>query len=134
MKNVVRIRWLSRLDMEPLLSAILTGGMLLSAGLMVAGLIAARGIPGGVAPYKIHAVGIPQLLQGDLHRAGSSDFWHRLLVDLGFSVLLITPYLRLTLTWLYLAFVKRRLRYAFYTGPILIFLAIVVFSDFIFKN
>ena len=129
MRNIARIRWLSRFDMEPLLSSVLAGGTLISVGLMVAGLVVAKAVNQGNAEYRIQAVGIPALLEGDLHRAGSPDFWHRLLVDLGFSVLLITPYARLTMTWLYLAFVKRRWRYAIYTSAVLFLLGMVVFSD-----
>ena len=129
MKNVERVRWLSRFDVEPLLSGTLRTGTIISIGLMIAALAAAGAEKVG-AGYKIQAVGIPRLLQADLDRAGSPDFWYRFLADLGFSALLITPYVRLAIMWLYLAFVKKRRRYALYTSAILLLLAVVVFSDF----
>ena len=129
MKNVQRVKWLSRLDMEPLLGAVLRGGMLLSVTLMAAGLLAGRAAQPKVVEYGIHAISIPRLLRADLSRAGSNDFWHHLLVDLGFVALMITPYARLTLTWVYLILVKKRWRYAVYTSIVLFLLAIVMFSD-----
>ncbi len=131
MKNVGRVRWLSKFDMEPLLSSILMAGMFISVGLMAAGWVIARTVARTDPGYRIQAISIPRLIQADLHRFGSTDFWVRLLIDLGFSVLLITPYARLVATWLYLAFVKHRWRYAAYTGVVLVLLGVVLFSDIV---
>ena len=128
MRNIARVKWLSRLDMEPLLGAVLRGGALLSVIFITGGLLVGRATPGAVE-YEIHAISIPRLLQTDLSRFGSSDFWHHLLVDLGFVTLMITPYARLVLTWIYLVLVKKRWRYAAYTGVVLFLLAVVMFSD-----
>lgn len=129
MKNARWVKWLSRLDMEPLLSAVLRGGMLVSVGLMVAGWVAGRMLPSGNAPYEIRAISIPRLLQTDLSRAGSPDFWRTFLTDLGFVTLMITPYARLMLTGFYLVFVKRHWRYAVFTSISLFLLGVVMFSD-----
>ena len=129
MKNVARIRWLSRFDMEPLLGSVLTTGMLLSLILMGAGLLVGKIFEKAPMEHQIRAISIPRLIEADINRYGSSDFWSRFLVDLGFSVLLITPYARLFVTWLYLVFVKRRFKNAVYTSLALIFLAIILFSD-----
>lgn len=129
MKNVARVKLLSRLDMEPLLSVVLRGGALLSVALLVAGLLAGRADRPAVSEYEIRAISIPRLLQTDLSRFGSNDFWHHFLVDLGFVTLMITPYARLILTWFYLVLVKKRWRYAAFTGVVLLLLAIVMFSD-----
>ena len=133
MKNVARVKLLSRLDMEPLLSAVLRGGALLSAAFLVAGLLVGRAArpadQPAVSEYEIHAISIPRLLQTDLSRFGSNTFWHHFLVDLGFVTLMITPYARLILTWFYLVLVKKQWRYAAFTGVVLLLLAIVMFSD-----
>jgi len=129
MKNVNRVRWLSRFDMEPLLSSILMAGMFVSVGLMTAGWMIARTAVRADPEYQIQAISIPRLIQADLHRFGSPDFWFRFLIDLGFSVLLVTPYARLVVTWLYLAFVKHQWRYAIYTSVVLVLLGAVLFSD-----
>lgn len=131
MKNVARIRWLSKFDMEPLLGSVLTTGMLLSLILMGAGLLVGKVFEKVPMEYQIQAISIPRLIEADIDRYGSSDFWSRLLVDLGFSVLLITPYARLFMTWLYLVFVKRRFKNAIYTSIALIFLGLVLFSDIV---
>ena len=129
MKNVQRVKWLSQLDMEPLLGAVLRVGMLLSVSLMAAAWVVARTVPSENISYEIHAISVLQLLQVDLNRMGSPDFWYRFLVDLGFSILMITPYARLMLTGLYLIFVKKHWRYAAYTSISLLLLGIVMFSD-----
>ncbi len=131
MKDVNRVRWLSKFDMEPLLGFILTAGMLISIGLMASSWAIAQLITRTNPGDKIRASSIPQLLQADLHRFGSPDFWVRFLADLGFSVLLITPYSRLVVTWLYLGFIKHRWRYAVYASIILVLLGIDLFSDFV---
>ena len=131
MKNVARVKLLSRLDMEPLLGAVLRGGALLSLLFMTVGLLAGRAAQPARTGYEIHAISIPRLLQLDLQRAGSPDFWHHFLIDLGFVTLMITPYARLILTWLYLILVKKRWRYAAYTGVVLLFLTAVLFSDIV---
>ena len=131
MKNVDRVRWLSKFDIEPLLSSILRTGMFISVGLMAAGWGIARTVARTDPGYRIQAISIPRLIQADLHRFGSADFWFRLLIDLGFSILLITPYARLVVTWLYLAFVKHRWRYAVYTSVVLVLLGVVLFSDIV---
>lgn len=129
MTRVARVKWLSGFDLEPLLSAVLSGGMLISVGLMITGLMVSRVIGPGDIVYQIHAISLPRLLQADLRRVGSQEFWGRFLIDLGFSVLLLTPYVRLVITWLYLAFVKSRWRYAAYTSVILVLLTLMMFSD-----
>lgn len=131
MKNLGRVRWLSKFDMEPLLSSILTAGMFISVGLMGAGWVIARTVARTDPGYRIQAISIPRLIQADLHRFGSTDFWFRFLIDLGFAILLITPYARLVATWLYLAFVKHRWRYAVYTSIVLVLLGMVLFSDIV---
>lgn len=131
MKNVARIRWLSRFDMEPLLGSVLTTGMLLSLILMGAGLLVGKVFEKAPMAYQIQAISVPQLIKSDFCRQRSPDFWSRLLVDLGFSILLITPYVRLFVTWLYLVFVKRQFKSAIYTSIALVFLGLILFSDIV---
>lgn len=133
MKNVARVRWLSRFDMEPLLSSILITGLSIGVVLMAAGWIVGR-VTHMDMDYGIRAISIPRLIQADLRRFSLPDFWPRLLIDLGYSFLLITPYVRLVATWSYLAFVKHRWRYAVYTGVLLVLFTLVLFSDIILSN
>ena len=133
MKNVARVRWLSRFDMEPLLSMILLIGLFIGVVLMAAGWMIGR-VTHTDMDYGIQAISIPRLIQADLRHFSFRDFQPRLLIDLGYSFLLITPYARLVVTWSYLAFVKHRWRYAVYTGALLVLFTMVLFSDLIFSN
>ena len=133
MKNVARVKWLSRLDMEPLLSAILGGGMLLSVGLLSASLWLGHA-SGAILEYGIHAISLPRLIQGDLRCSGSPGFAPHVLIDLGFAALLISPYARLVVTFLYLCLIKNRWKYAVYTGLTLVLLGIILFSDIVLSS
>ncbi len=128
-RGTARVRWLSLFEMEPVLSVVLVTGVVSGMGLMAAGFIVGTLVERVDVGYRIQAISIPRLVQADLHRVGLPDFWSRLLIDLGFSILLVTPYARLVVTWLYLAFVKHRWRYAVYTSIVLVLLGIVLFSD-----
>ncbi len=130
MRNVARVRWLSRFDMEPLLSAVLISGMVIGMSLIIAGLVIGR-LTGGPAAleYRIHAVSIFRFLEVDLRRIGAPDFWERVLIDLGFSIVLITPLLRLVVTWLYFVVIQRRWIYAIYTAIVLTLLGLDMFTD-----
>ena len=129
MKNVNRIRWLSRFDMEPLLGFVLMTGMFLGMGLILAGFMVNRIFEKATVEYQIRAASIPRLILADLGRTSSADFRSHLLADFGFSILLITPYARLFVTWLYMVFVKRRWKSAIYTSIALVLLGIILFSD-----
>jgi uncharacterized membrane protein len=129
MKNVAYIRWLSKLDMEPLLGFVLIVGVSLSVTLVMAGFWIALFLEKVPAEYQIQAISIPRLLIFDLSRHGKPDFWSRLLMDSGFVVLLITPYARLFVTWLYLVFVKRQWKNVICTSLALIFLSVILFFD-----
>ena len=128
MKDVARVRWLSKFDMEPLLSTVLVGGMLISMSLIIAGLVVGGLTKQIFVEYRIQAVSIPRFLKADLHRIGSPDFWYRLLIDLGFSILLITPFVRLVVTWLYFTLIKRRWMYAICTAIVLLLLGLDIFT------
>ncbi len=132
MKSVARIKWLSSFDMEPLISAILQNGMLLSAGLVAASLVIDKvGRQRQVAEHVIQAVSIPVLISADLHRFWSPDFWSRLLMDSGVAVLLITPYVQLCVTTLYFTLVESRWTYALYAGITLAVLTAILFTTLI---
>ncbi len=129
MRDVARVKWLSKFDMEPLLSAILMRGMFISAGLIIAGLVVG-GLTGQVAvEYRIRAVSIPRFLEADLHRFGSPDFWYCFLVDLGLAVLLTIPFLRLVMTWFYFVSIKRHWIYVICTAIVLLLLGLDMFTD-----
>ncbi len=129
MTNVARVRWLSKFDMEPLLSAVLLGGMMTGIGLIIAGLVVGGLTRQAVLEYRIRAASIPRFLEVDLQRVGAPDFWQRFLIDLGFSIVLITPFLRLVVTWLYFAVVQRRWIYVVYTAMVLLLLGMDMFTD-----
>jgi len=129
MTNVARVRWLSKFDMEPLLSAVLIGGMVIGVSLIIAGLVIGGLTGPALLEYRIHAVSIPRFLEIDLQRVGAPDFWQRLLIDLGFSIILITPLLRLVVTWLYFMVTQRHRIYAVYTAIVLLLLGLDMFTD-----
>jgi uncharacterized membrane protein len=105
------------LDMESLVGSILLGGVLLSTGLLIAGLVwhwAATHHLG--LEYALMGVNFFQFLLADIRQAASGALRPRVLVSLGLAVLMVTPYLRVLASILYFAFVERNWKYTLFTG------------------
>ncbi len=132
MKDVNRARWLASFDAEPFLSAILRNGTLMSMGLVVAGLVVrwAGKFQTDLGP-NLRAKSIPQLILADIHSIGSLDIWPRLLVHLGVSVLLLTPYARVIASMVYFTWVESDRKHALLAAFILAVLSILLLTDWV---
>lgn len=116
MRNVARLKWIASFDMENLVGAILQNGMLLSVGLVIAGLFLQWVTTAEIYLQEpLHGENVLQFVLQDLHRAVSPKSFSLFLVHLGIAALMLTPYLRLVVSFFYFAYVDRHWRYAFLT-------------------
>lgn len=132
MRPVDRARWLARFDMEHLVSAILRNGMLVSMGLVLAGLLV-RWLTRGVEapPPILQAESLPTLVWRDVARARESGTWPSLLMHLGVAALLLTPYLRVAASFVYFVRVERSWKHALFAGIVLALLTITLLTTFV---
>ncbi len=130
MNTVGKVQWLARFDLEPLLSAILRNGLLLSIGLVSVSLCmqALGNAPGD--QHLLQAESLPLLIWADLHRAGTSGFWPRFLLDLGVVVLLLTQYVRVAISMVYFAYVERSKKHVLFSSVVLVILTVVLLTEF----
>ena len=132
MRNTARARWIAGFDIEPLMSAILRNGLLLSMGLIVAGLVVQSRAMGRLDfGYMLQAGSVPEMLQNDLQRVSASDFRSRLLLDMGVSALMITSYLRVLASMVYFAFVDCNRTNLLFTAIVFIILTIVLLTTLV---
>lgn len=132
MKDVARLKWIAGFDMESLISSVLRNGTALSMILILAGLAIQEigKTKGGFGP-NLHARSIPQLILVDLNQTGLPEFWPRLLLYLGVSALLLTPYIRVVASMIYFAYVDRSWKHAIFTGVVLVILTIGLLTDLV---
>lgn len=106
--------------MEILVSYILLGGVLLSIGLILAGLAWHWVLDGNLQiVYPIAGMNLFQFIASELLQAGSDLLRPRLLVSLGISVLLLTPFTRVLASVIYFALADRNLKYTLFTAFVL---------------
>ncbi len=106
MKSTARARWIANFDIEPLMSAILRNGMLISMVLIAASLIVQwmqTGRP--TLEYMLQGDSIPELILKDFQHMDSPNFWSDLLIDCGISVLMLTSYIRVLVSMVYCAYI-----------------------------
>ena len=132
MKGVQRAKWIATFDMEPLISLILKGGMALSVILILSGM-ALNWISGANNDFgpNLHAKSILVLIWEDLALSSMPEFWPRLLIHLAFSVLLLTPCIRVFVSMLYFAFLENNWKYVIFTSIVLIILTITLLTQFV---
>lgn len=132
MRPVDRARWLARFDMEHLVSAILRNGMLISMGLVLAGLVLQwwRRETGILAPV-LQAESLPALILRNLPRIREVGAWPSVCIHLGISVLLLTPYLRVLASLIYFVQVERSWKHALFTGIVLALLTITLLTTLV---
>jgi len=134
MRKTARAEWLSRFDMENLLSSILRNGALISIGLISASVLLRwfekdQGVSLG---RSIQAVSVPALLSADFPRVASRGTYpSTLLMHLGLSMLLLTPYLRVVASTMYFAFVERNWKYVLFSSLVLILLTITLLTNLV---
>ena len=157
MKDVSRAKWIANFEMEPLISQILKSGMILSIVLLFLGIILtwfsgaknnfgpnlhAKSIPQLIwldlrqlhhpefGP-NLHAKGISELIRLDLQQFHHSEIWPRFLIHLAFSILLMTPYVRIFISLLYFAFIENNWKYVGFSTLTLIILTVALFTTLV---
>ncbi len=117
--------------MEPLISSILKFGIALSMALILASLGLHQWgakVNAGFGP-NLQAESIPLLISMDVKQYALPGFWTRFLLHLGVSVLLLIPYSRSLISFIYFAFVERSWKHAAFTAVVLIIITIGLLTD-----
>ena len=121
MESLSRVKWRANFDMENLVGLILQNGMLLSVGLVMIGLFLQWGINGSFNFQEpLHGDNILSFVRTDIHRAATQKTFSTLLIHLGIAVLILTPYVRLLVSFFYFAYVERDWRYAFFSSLVVV--------------
>jgi len=109
--------------METTLGYLLLAGVVLATLLVVAGLVWswAKTSRLGVE-YAMPKVTLFRFAATEASHALSGDIHPRLLISLGITVLLVTPYLRVVSSLLFFALRERDLKYSLFTGFVLVVL------------
>jgi uncharacterized membrane protein len=106
--------------MDVVIGTVLMGGVLLSALLVLAALAwhwAQTGHLG--AEYQIAKLNLFEFLREAIRQIVAGTFRPRLLMNLGFGALLLTPYVRVLASLLFFALVERNWKYSVFTGFVL---------------
>ncbi len=107
----------ARFDMEVVVGYTLLGGVLLSMTLVAAGLIWRWIATGQLGlDYSISGMNLFAFVLSDIRQVTADALRPRLLVNLGFAALMLTPYVRVFASMLYFAFVERNGKYTLFTG------------------
>ena len=106
----------ARFDMEGLVGYILLGGVLLSMALVVAGLAWGWAVTGHLGlDYSITGMNLFEFVLTDVRQATADAVGAHLLVNLGITALMLTPYARVLASMLYFAFIERNGKYTLFT-------------------
>ena len=117
MESLHRLKWRANFDMENLVGMILQNGMLLSIGLVMAGLFLRWGISGSFNFQEpLYGENILSFVRVDIYRAVTQKTFSALFIHLGIAILMLTPYVRLLASFFYFAYVERDWRYTFFTS------------------
>ncbi len=116
-------------DMDLLIGYLLLYGVLLSLGLIVAGLCWRFLSTGHFSlDYQISGMNLFQFVVEEFREAALFHLRPRLLVNLGIGVLMLTPFLRVAASVVYFAGILRNWKYTLFT---MIVLAVLSYSLFL---
>ena len=128
MRDAAHAKWIAGFDMEDLISTILRSGIVLSSGLILAGLILTWSGTGHVsAEHHLYGTNLLQFVLADFRRIGTPSVWSSVLIHVGLVVLLLTPYLRVAASVLYFATVARSWKRALLSGLVFATLTYLLF-------
>lgn len=116
-----------QLEMDVLVGYILLGGVLLSLVLLVAGLLWKWLATGGSFDYQITGMNLFELVKDEFRRAAHGQIRPRLLISMGITVLLLTPYLRVVASVFYFLFAMKNWKYTLFTSVVLLVLTFSLF-------
>ena len=128
MINVRRAKWIASFDMEDLISLILSRGMILGVGCILAGvLLHWMGLGEGIPATTIQGINVFHFVLADLPRMGSVPFWPTLLIHMGIAILLYMPYVRVAASVVYFACIQRSWKHAYLESLVLAILTYILF-------
>lgn len=113
-----------RFDMEMLIGYILLGGVLLSVGLIVVGLIWHQAAYGNLnVGHVIRGTDLLHFLESTISGLGNRSAAPDLLVDLGIGTLMLTPFARVLTSFFFFMFEEHNWKYTIFTLIVLLVLA-----------
>jgi len=114
--------------MDALVGYILQDGVLLSLGLISAGLFWVWLRTGRLAlNYNIAGMNLFEFVEEEVRLAAHGAVRPRLLVNLGIAVLMLTPFIRVAASMVYFMGVLRNWKYTFFTAVVLTVLTYSLF-------
>ncbi len=115
-------------EMDTLVGTILQDGVLLSLGLILAGMCWRWLRTGGLAlDYQITGVNLFQFVVDEVRLALDGSVRPRLLINLGIAVLMLTPFIRVAASVVYFMGVLRNWKYTLFTAVVLTVLTYSLF-------
>lgn len=115
-------------EMDALVGTILQDGVLLSLGLILAGMCWRWLRTGGLAlDYQITSVNLFQFVVDEVRLALHGTVRPRLLINLGIAVLMLTPFIRVAASVVYFMGVLRNWKYTLFTAVVLTVLTYSLF-------
>ena len=112
-----------QLEMDVLVGYILLGGVLLSMGLIVIGLLWKYIQTGGVRlEYELAGMNLFQFVVSEIHLAALGQIRPRLLINMGIVVLMLTPFFRVLASVVYFLVVLKNWKYTVFTLFVLLVL------------
>jgi uncharacterized membrane protein len=115
--------------MDALVGYVLLIGVVLSVALVAAGLVWRWLRTGQVGiEYQLAPQNLAEFLAGEIRHVVGGEFRPRLLVSLGITTLLLTPYLRVLASLLFFTLAEHNWKYSAFTGFVL---AVLTYSLFL---
>lgn len=119
-------RW--RVDIETLVGLILLVGLLASVTLILSGLVWNWRATGTLRlDYSMGGTNLFGFAVNELSLLAHGSFSPRMVISLGITVLLLTPYVRVLASMLYFALVEHNIKYSCFTGFVLVILSYSLF-------
>ncbi|MDI1476260.1 DUF1634 domain-containing protein [Polyangium sp. y55x31] len=107
-------------DMEALLGKVLLLGVLASLAMTIAGLVWQAIAPEhGEFERTVAGVNLYQFILESVRALAAGELRPSLMIDLGITIMLLTPYARVLASMVYFAFVDRNPKYTVFTGFVL---------------
>ena len=126
--EIEAVRKTRQFEMDTLVGYILQDGVLLSLGLIAAGLVWVWLRTGRLAlNYNIVGMNLFEFVAEEVHLAVHGAVRPRLLVNLGIAVLMLTPFIRVAASVVYFMGVLRNWKYTFFTAVVLTVLTYSLF-------
>ena len=118
----------SRVDIEMLVGLILLVGLLASVALILSGLVWNWRATGNLRlDYSMGGMNLFRFTLNELRLLTRGTVSPRMVISLGITVLLLTPYVRVLASMLYFAIAEHDIKYSCFTGFVLVILSYSLF-------